>query len=457
MELRNLSLLWVNDTQLPLDSFGIFRVIRRGMLLIDDHPGGAAGWTDSRLNDVPISLAWSRTTVPEAKIHRIHAYPAKFPALIASNALDYAKANGVEVQTVADIFCGSGTVGLEASARGASFWGCDINPVATMIAGVKNSPVDPADFLRKADGAIRRCGRASSRAPVSDAAAGSLSRWYAAEQFAALARLRNAMLEDADGSDEYVALECAFSAIAKPTSQWRARSAKPAFDPGKRAPSVLDAFTRQCTLMASAWSHMSLPRGPRAKIVCGCATDVRGGSPLVDLIVTSPPYATSYEYSDLHQLSALWLGFVDDHRDLRSGAIGTSSRRSNLARAARDLNSVGLQVVFSMFDRDRALAETLATYFLDMQKVARRCYDLLRPGGLAIFVIGDTRLRNIRVANVNHLIESLIDAGFADVRVARRTIANKPNTPYRSREGRLASSPTGHTIYSEEYVLMAHR
>ena len=27
----------------------------------------------------------------------------------------------------------------------------------------------------------------------------------------------------------------------------------------------------------------------------------------VDLIVTSPPYVTSYEYADLHQLSSLWL------------------------------------------------------------------------------------------------------------------------------------------------------
>ena len=175
------------------------------------------------------------------------------------------------------------------------------------------------------------------------------------------------------------------------------------------------------------------------------------------MIVTSPPYATSYEYSDLHQLSALWLGLVDDHRELRAGSIGTASRRSGLTRAARDLNQVGLQVVFSMFDRDRALAEALATYFLDIQRVAKRCHDLLRPGGLAVFVMGDTQLKGVRVANANHLVESLIDAGFGDVRVTRRTIANKPNTSYRSADGRLASSPTGQAIYSEEYVLMAHR
>lgn len=425
--------------------------------MIDDHRGGPSErWKYNRLDEAPNSPAWGLTMEPEAKLHRIHAYPAKFPALIARNAFDYADAHGIEVHSVADVFCGSGTVGLEAAARGASFWGCDINPVATMIAKVKNSPMNVAAFVRKAERVLGRFERASSKAPVSDAVQAHLSRWYVPEQFADLARLRNAVLTEFDGSEASLALECAFSAITKPTSQWHARSAKPALDADKQATPVLAAFTRQCALMASAWSDGAPVGGSAAEIIQGCATRA-SPSGQVDMIVTSPPYATSYEYSDLHQLSALWLGLVGDHRDLRQGAIGTASRRSSLARAARDLNEVGLQIVFSMFDRDRPLAQALATYFLDMQKVAARCHELVRPGGLAVFVIGDTRLKGVRIDNANHLVESLFEAGFGDVRVTRRTIANKPNTSYRLADGRLASSPTGQAIYSEEYVLMAHR
>ncbi|RZJ47377.1 MAG: class I SAM-dependent methyltransferase [Brevundimonas sp.] len=426
------------------------------MLLIDGHRG-QSGWSKyNRLDEVPNAQAWGLATLPEAKLHRIHAYPAKFPGLIADKAFDYAEEHGIKVSSVADVFCGSGTVGLEASTRGASFWGCDINPVATLIAKVKTSPMDATGFVDRAQRVLGRFAKASSKAPVSEAVHAHLTRWYVSDQFADLARLRNAILSEFDGSDASMAMECAFSAIAKPTSQWRARSAKPAFDPDKQAVPVLAAFTRQCALMASAWSDGARAGGSAAEIVKGCATSA-GPSAQVDMIVTSPPYATSYEYSDLHQLSALWLGLVDDHRDLRAGSIGTASRRSNLAHAARDLNEVGLQVVFSMFDRDRALAEVLATYFLDMQKVATRCHEIVRPGGLAVFVIGDTRLKGVRINNANHLIESLLEAGFGDVRVTRRTIANKPNTSYRSIDGRLASSPTGQAIYSEEYVLMAHR
>lgn len=426
------------------------------MLLIDDHRRGPAErWKYNRLAEAPTSPAWSLATAREAKLHRIHAYPAKFPALIASNAFDYADACGVRVQTVADPFCGSGTVGLEASARGTSFWGCDINPVATMIAKVKNSPMNPAAFIRRVEGVLSRFGGTSSKAPVGASAKAQLTRWYTPDQFHDLSQLRNAILAEFDGTDASLALECAFSAIAKPTSQWNARSAKPALDASKRAAPVLAAFTRQCALMASAWTDAPSATGS-AEIVRGCVTVARPDGP-VDMIVTSPPYATSYEYSDLHQLSALWLGLVDDHRELRAGSIGTASRRSGLTRAARDLNQVGLQVVFSMFDRDRALAEALATYFLDMQRVAVRCHELLRPGGLAVFVMGDTKLKGVRIDNANHLVESLLDAGFADVNATRRAIANKPNTSYRSPDGRLASSPTGQAIYSEEYVLMAHR
>ena len=49
-----------------------------------------------------------------------------------------AEEKGMEVKTVADVFCGCGTTAVEAKKNGKDFWGCDINPVATLIAQVKN-------------------------------------------------------------------------------------------------------------------------------------------------------------------------------------------------------------------------------------------------------------------------------------------------------------------------------
>ncbi|MBY5337016.1 class I SAM-dependent methyltransferase [Rhizobium leguminosarum] len=429
------------------------------MLLINDQAfSELPRWKYNRLAPAPFSPGWTESAMPESKIHRIHAYPARFPAFLVNNAFNYAEQQGVEVKRVADVFCGSGTVAYEAAARSIEFWGCDINPVATLIARVKGSRFEPSGFEESAYRIVKQFEVASRLPALSVGAIQKLVPWYEPSQFDDLARLSNAILSEIGGeSEEAMAFQCAFSAILKPASQWRLRSIKPSKDHSKRPLPVLEAFRRQCRLMATAWSEIAhIPR-PESKIVCGNVIEVERPSSAIDLIVTSPPYATSYEYADLHQLSALWLGFVDDHRDLRPGVIGTSSRRANLATAIRDLNSVGLQIVFSLFDKDRGLAEAVARYFLDMQKVAKRCHDFLRSGGISVFVIGNTQLNGVRIDNANHLVESLLEAGFIDVRVVKRHLSNKPNTPYRLPNGRLSSSRTTMEIYAEEYIVMAKR
>lgn len=419
-------------------------------------PFEPGGWTYNRLAGTPHSPAWTDPDGPEHRIHRLHSYPARFPAHVVHRALDHARERGVMVRRVADPFCGSGTVPYEVGARGLDFWGCDINPVATLIARVKCSSPDPARFLDLAASVVARSAWASREPDLPPSAVARLRPWFEADQFEILARLRNAIaMEVGEAGDDASFLLCAFSAILKGSSLWRARSVKPSRDPSKRSMPALAAFERQCRLMTSAWAADGVRPATFAEIVRGDVAHVAGPAEPVDLIVTSPPYATSYEYADLHQLSALWLGYAQDHRELRSGVIGTASRRADLNRALGELNTVGAQVVFSLFDRDRALAEAAATYFLDMQRVARRCHRFLRPGGLAVFVIGNTSSHGIRVDNANHLVESLLDAGFADIRVARRRISNKPNTPYRLPDGRLSSSVTEMSIYAEEYVLMA--
>lgn len=429
------------------------------MLSIEDHHcEQSAYWTYNRLSMAPLSFAWAEAATQEAKIHRIHSYPAKFPALIVQNAFDYAEQQGVRIGRVADVFCGSGTVALEASGRDYEFFGCDINPVATLIASVKTGHIDPDRFRHLAAKVVQRSTTESDEVRLSSAALDRLQRWYAPALLSALARIQNAIHTEAgEESDEARALDCAFSGILKATSQWRARSNKPALDPEKQPAQVVDAFLRQCRLMAAAWAETPATSDRRSEIVQGCVSEVENAGAPIDLIVTSPPYATSYEYSDLHQLSALWLGYVDDHRELRSGCIGTSSRRVDLVEATRRLNSVGLQIVFALYERSRILAETLAAYYLDMQAAIVRCHDLLRPGGLAVFIVGNTQLNGVRIDNANHLVESMLEAGFTDLRAMRRRVANKPNTPYRSATGRLSSQPTEMHIYAEEYILMAQR
>jgi hypothetical protein len=62
---------------------------------------------------IPIDSQWNTGGNNEHKMHRIHAYPAKFPAFITTKAISYALENGLAPKRIADIFCGCGTVAFE--------------------------------------------------------------------------------------------------------------------------------------------------------------------------------------------------------------------------------------------------------------------------------------------------------------------------------------------------------
>jgi adenine-specific DNA methylase len=101
------------------------------MMLINDA-------NEMDFDSVQVDSFWNLGESTELKMHRIHTYPAKFPAFITTKALDYARKNCIRVTYIADFFCGCGTVAFEAKRNNIDFWGCDINPVATMIARVKS-------------------------------------------------------------------------------------------------------------------------------------------------------------------------------------------------------------------------------------------------------------------------------------------------------------------------------
>ena len=72
---------------------------------------------------------------------------------------------------------------------------------------------------------------------------------------------------------------------------------------------------------------------------------------------------------------------------------------------------------------------------------------------MALFVVGDTEYKGVRIKNSEHLIQSLINEGFTDIKAAKRRISNKLLTPYRDEYGRFSSDKSSRTIYHEEYII----
>jgi methylase of polypeptide subunit release factors len=423
--------------------------------LIFDRPTDVDFADLSALKESP---SWSTDGQRESKIHQIHAYPAKFPAFLTTKALGIAHEGGRKVERVADVFCGCGTVALETQRAGIDFWGCDINPVATLIARAKSLPYVEPDLHAHYEKILIAFNAGTVKDGLNSKALTRLRYWYLPDQLADLQILRNAINDVFPCEcDHKLFFLCAFSNILKATSRWLTKSIKPTVDRNKKPADVRKAFVDQCSFMFAAYKECVYERRSSTKIVNADFLRLPLLNEKIDTIITSPPYVTSYQYADLHQLSSLWLEFTDDFRKLREGSIGRSTADFNFAREVKRLNSIGTDIVFRLYNSDKAIARTTTRYFLDMQAVARKCFEMLTEQGMAFFVMGNTEYKGVKVDNARHLTQSLLASGFRSVRIEKRKISNKICTPHRDNFGRFSRKETGRQIYGEEFILIAKK
>jgi len=415
---------------------------------------------EQNFDAIEIDPFWNTGDEQEHLMHRIHAYPAKFPAFIATKAIEYARGNNIAVEKIADIFCGCGTVAFESKVNGIDFWGCDINPVAILIAQVKSKGTYQIPRLKLyfdqimavyptiADNMITPYGDANAR----------LVYWYDEKHYNELAKLKIAIEKVTPKRSDYRQFfYCGFSNILKATSRWLTKSIKPQIDPQKQIADTIESFRRQIKSMISACESIPSADFGKTDVVQMNFLDEEKSVPDVDIIITSPPYVTSYEYADLHQLSSLWLGYADDYRALRKGSIGSLTQDFLFKKKLRWLNKTGKGIVNKLQKNIPEKARDVAKYFWDMQHVAKRACKMLNDSGLAVFVIGNTEYKGVLVDNAKHLAESLFDAGFSEVSVTKRKISKKNLTPYRDKKGHFTSNARGRKVYSEEFILIGRK
>lgn len=400
---------------------------------------------------------WNFDDSKELKIHRIHAYPAKFPAFITKKAVEVARNSGVNVLTIADVFCGCGTTAFEARKLGLNFWGRDINPVATLIAQVKSSHYD-LDHLRCCyENILERYRKNRSRISVRGLPK-RLGYWYSPRRKSELKALLSAIREAAKEEHYQKFFLVAFSNILKPVSRWLTKSIKPQVDPNKNPETALVAFKKQVAFMFQAVEESPVQESTTCDIKTENLLSCKVNAPFADVVVTSPPYVTSYEYADLHQLSTLWLNYATDYRELRKGTIGSMYDDPDVDRESAGLNAYGLKMLSRLKTVEKRKAAASARYFADMKRTVDKCKEILNPGGMVFFVIGDTEYKGVKIKNSVYLAHCLEDAGFVDVKMDKRQVTGKILTPYRNKEGRFSRScNSAMKIYAEEYVLMGRK
>lgn len=400
--------------------------------------------------------------------HGYHRYPAKFiPQLAARLIQNYSR----EGELVVDPFMGSGTTLVEAKLLRRPSIGADINPVAHLIAQAKTQAIEPERLTRTLSILSERIATlhqpslftALPNIPskiLYDGWNHRLLYWFPEAALRQLAYIHYA-IDALESNEERIFAYCALSHTLKSVSYWHDRSVKPMRKLDKRIPDARTVFLRHLKRMARGnrefWNllHQHSAQDVPAAPICTDARQLPMGDGAASLIVTSPPYVTSYEYADLHQLSALWFRWAGDLREFRERFIG---RSNGICEPKGKLHSrLATQIVEQIADTTPRKAREVALYFEEMYDCFGEMRRVLKRGGYACIVIGNTRLCDVEVQNAQVFAEQLETLGFTLERVILREIPSKilPRTRDKA-TGKFAKTAEADAIaYPVEYILVA--
>lgn len=360
--------------------------------------------------------------------HHFDRYPAKMIPQLARFAIERCSKEG---ESVLDPFCGCGTVLVESRMAGRKATGIEINPYAVVLARAKSYLYRGAILKEAIDQVVKDARGISRRVRKGES---WLDYWFGDSTLKQLLGLRRA-IERIVGKvkPSYVcALRAVLGVTVRLACKADPRSPKPFISERarrERCRKHFDAFKifsdegRKFTEGAKELrSLVADGRDSRVTVIQADARELKNDAQLgsFDAVVSSPPYLTAQDYYRSSKLEITILGLMSEAELLGLGPAMIGSGRgkpaadmpkkaSSLPRELRDLAKV-----------DERSARTAIGFINDMSKVIRGCYKKLRRGGRCCFIIGDSKIRDIKlpvhkwitkIASEEHLYldEHLID------------------------------------------------
>lgn len=319
-------------------------------------------------------------------IHGIHSYPCSFPPSTPRSLLE---GDGVFL----DPFCGSGTALVEA-ARNPQLGvvvGWDCNPIAVLIARYKT--LDLTDEFMTIAGEVSEDLR--DRSPTFQSSEAALhefpgrDHWFGEQTQRELAAIL-AWIEEVSLTEAVKTwLTCTLSSIVTRVSfqDSDTRYARVDRDVAPGRPSEL--FVQRAASLFDAL----VERGPLGSDIRVELVDVMSGFPAedetVDEIVTSPPYANTMDYYLYHKQRMNILGF--DFKQAQKAEIGSRWEFSSMKAGA-------------------------PKWVEDLKWVVNETARVLRPGGKATLIIGDSQIAG-ELIDISSVIVDLAQGADLQVEV----------------------------------------
>ena len=367
-----------------------------------------------------------------AHIGSIHPFPARMAPSIVWDSLPE---EGKSLR-VLDPMSGSGTTLVCAKAKGHHAIGYDTDPLAVLIARAWCANIDPDGLKFRGAMVLARAKALAERTQhdraypkhADDETRRFIDFWFDPENRRQLAALA-VCISRVRCPNQRTLLWCAFSRLIIT----KKAGASLAMDVSHSRPHKVfeTAIVRPFDYFMRSLAHVvrncpfrfDSPNAPLAHIGYADARNLPAETQSVDMIITSPPYLNAIDYLRGHKLSLVWMGYTLSYlRQIRSENIGSevTTHKIGCPPPIDALKAMG-----RIHRLDQRRIRMLQRYACDIDRVMVECVRVLRRGGQAIFVVGDSAICGVFVRNSAALSKIAQKHGLSLVSKTRRPIEEK--------------------------------
>lgn len=150
----------------------------------------------------------------------------------------------------------------------------------------------------------------------------------------------------------------------------------------------------------------------------------------IDLVITSPPYLNSRDYTDTYMLELKTLGFAQNNEDIRH--LREQTLRSHVQIKWADMTSVDnsylkntlndLEIASKETEMwNKSIIDMVRLYFVDMKIIFKTIYKKLKKGGKVYFNVSNSAYFNVLVNTLEICASIAEEEGYTvkEIRKAR--------------------------------------